>query len=164
MAESLTPKPQIQPHVGILANARDTEDPTTEGFQPRVCSCRAAAFFCYPGAAREGENITPVPPYPVTLGPPARKYKKVQEVGESRESRDKKSETTENQKIEEHEDVEDVQEMEEHCCDAVTAISTSEGSEGRETTDIFQPRANVKVEKRPRAERLHADRSDSWET
>ena len=29
-----------------------------------------AALFCYPGAAREGENVTPVTPYSVTPGPP----------------------------------------------------------------------------------------------
>ena len=36
----------------------------------------------------------------------------------------------------------------------------AKGSEGSETSVIFQPRAVVKVERRPRAERLHADRSD----
>ena len=43
----------------------------------------------------------------------------------------------------------------------ISTFAGSEGSESAETSDIFQPRAKVKVERRPSAERLHADRSDS---
>ena len=49
----------------------------------------------------------------------------------------------------------------------IKTISTSAGSEGSgrsesgETSDIFQPTAKVKVERRPRAEKFHPDRSDN---
>ena len=80
----------------------------TLGSVPGVCGYPGAALFCYPGAAREGENDTPVPPYSVTPGPP----------GIWRWENDERKETRhqKQQKMEEHEDVEDVEEIAEHCC------------------------------------------------
>ena len=84
---------------------RGGDRPSTSNFGlPR---CRP----CYPGAAREGENDTPVPPYSVTPGPPGIFKSRRWENDERTETRHQRQ-----QKMEEHEDVEDVEEIAEHCC------------------------------------------------